>query len=418
MPKAAASGERSLPPPGKPNRPDERPRVADRSPPPRAVGAVKDGPAAEREPSTALASAVRSSGGDALSLHASALRELLNNGFIDSIRVPVRLSAMPLKDQLNSILDVFSRRQAPRGQGYKPDELSERLRNRILLLLREVFSGKWPADRWHSPGDYTREFWEDMHNKLQHLHGRPKLSPDPLALQPWEDVLGFALSCSASEFLDFVELTFRSSPMWRMLNDENELVDAINELFRIETAPYQLTRIVKVEEPNPIKAGPYGGGGTIIRTLAYPKVVRADDEVTHSEAIQPALSVLAAPHFEAANLEFRDALDEYRRGHYGDCVTKCCSSFESVMKSLCKRNKWSFDEKKDTAAPLLKIVLSHSKLDPFFEQPLLLIATMRNRLSSSHGGGTSVRNVERHVAQYAIASTAAAILLLAHEVGG
>lgn len=325
---------------------------------------------------------------------------------------------MPLKDQLSSILDVFSRRQTPRGQGYKPDEIPEKLRNRILLLLRDLVSGKWPTDRWDSRGDYTHEFWEDMHNKLQHLHGRPKLSDDTRAREPWEDTLGFALSCKAPEFFDFLELTFRSAPMWRILNDENELVDGINELFRVEGAPYQLTRIVKVEEPNPIKAGPYGGGGIVIRTVAYPKIIRADDEATHSEAIQPALSVLAAPHFEAANLEFRDALDEYRKGHCGDCLTKCCSSFESVMKSLCKRHKWSFDEKKDTAAPLLKAILSHSKLDPFFEQPLLLIATMRNRLSSSHGGGTAVRSVERHVAQYALTSTAAAILLLVHEIEG
>ena len=60
----------------------------------------------------------------------------------------VTLSAMPLKDHLNSILDVFSRRQSPRRRGYKPEEISERLRNRLLLLLREVFSGKWPTDRW------------------------------------------------------------------------------------------------------------------------------------------------------------------------------------------------------------------------------------------------------------------------------
>ena len=126
---------------------------------------------------------------------------------------------------------------------------------------------------------------------------------------------------------------------------------------------------------------------------------------------------MSAPHFEAANLEFTEALDEYRKGHYGDCLTKCCSSFESVMKSLCKRNKWPLDEKRDTAGPLLKTILSRSKLDPFFEQPLLLIATMRNRMSSSHGGGTAVRSVKRHVAQYAVTSTAAAILLLAHEAG-
>lgn len=337
---------------------------------------------------------------------------------MNSPSAPVTLSAMPLKDHLSSILDVFSRRQqAPRRQGYKPDEVSERLRNRILLLLREVFSGKWPVDRWSSPGDHLTEYWEDMHNRLQHLHGRVKLSNDPREREPWEDTLGFALSCTPAEFFDFLELTFRSAPMWRVLNDENDLVDAINELFRVENVPYQLTRIVKVREPNPGTTGPCAGG-EIIRTVAYPKVIRTDDQPTHTEAIEPALSVLAAPHLEAANLEFRDALDEYRKGHYGDCLTKCCSSFESVMKSLCKRNKWPFDEKKDTAGSLLKIVLSHSKLDPFFEQPLLLIATMRNRLSSSHGGGTTVRSVERHVAQYAIASTAAAILLLVHEIEG
>ena len=45
----------------------------------------------------------------------------------------------------------------------------------------------------------------------------------------------------------------------------------------------------------------------------------------------------------------------------------------------------------------------------------MLIATMRNRLSGSHGGGDTVRSVERYVAQYALTSTAAAIVLLTHE---
>jgi hypothetical protein len=140
-----------------------------------------------------------------------------------------------------------------------------------------------------------------------------------------------------------------------------------------------------------------------------------EEEVTHTEAVTPALSVLSAPHYEAANVEFRDALDEYRRGHFADCLTKCCSAFESVMKVLCRRNGWRFDEKKDTAGNLLNIIVSNSTLDPFFGEPLTLIATLRNRLSSSHSGGTAVRSVRRHVAQYAVTSTAAAIVLLAHE---
>jgi hypothetical protein len=139
--------------------------------------------------------------------------------------------------------------------------------------------------------------------------------------------------------------------------------------------------------------------------------------MTYAEAVAPALSVLSAPHFEAANLEFRDALDEYRKGHYGDSVTKCCSAFESVLKVLCTRNRLVFDAQKDTASRLLEIVLNHSSLDGFFSQPLMLIATMRNRLSSAHGGGTTVRAVHRHVAQYALTSTAAAVVLLVHDIG-
>jgi hypothetical protein len=51
-----------------------------------------------------------------------------------------------------------------------------------------------------------------------------------------------------------------------------------------------------------------------------------------------------------------------------------------------------------------------------FETPLLLIATLRNRISSAHGGGATPRQVERHIAQYAITATAAAIVLLVHEI--
>jgi hypothetical protein len=32
------------------------------------------------------------------------------------------------------------------------------------------------------------------------------------------------LSCTPAEFFDVLELTFRSAPMWRVLNDENDLV--------------------------------------------------------------------------------------------------------------------------------------------------------------------------------------------------
>ncbi len=319
---------------------------------------------------------------------------------------------MSLKERLTGIFDVFSRRTASRVAISKADALSERARRRILLLYRDVVAGEWQANTWSSAGNYTQEFWREIHNALEHLYGRAHLSTKSTQTLV-DDAVAFVLKCSTEEFFDFVELSFRVDSAWRIFNDRNDLVEAINELLRIEDAPYQVTRVVTREEPS---SGPFGQG-TAIHVVAWPQVVCAEDDVTHSEAVAPTLSVLAAPHFAAANVEFREALDEYRRGHYGDCVTKCGSSFESVLKVVCSRKGWRVDSTKATASTLLTVVLAKSSLDGFFAQPLTLIATMRNKLSSAHGGGAKVRAVERHVAQYALTSTAAAIVLIVHEVG-
>jgi hypothetical protein len=317
-----------------------------------------------------------------------------------------------LKDRLTGIFDVFSRRAAARGSLYKPEAISEQTRRRIAILYRDVVAGQWRSDAWSPSGNYTEEFWTQMHNALEHLYGRVHLSSKSTHTIV-DDAVAFVLKCTTEEFFDFLELSFRAECMWRILQERNDLVDAINEIFRVEDAPYQLTPVVTREEPN---SGPFGQG-TTIHTVAWPRVVRAEDEVTFTEAVAPALSILGASHFEVANGEFRDALDEYRKGHYGDCVTKCGSAFESVMKVICTRNGWPFDPNKDTASTLLAIVLGKSSLDGFFGQPLMLIATMRNKLSSAHGGGTAVRAAKRHVAQYALTSTAAAVVLLVHDVG-
>ena len=272
-----------------------------------------------------------------------ALTFLMNcdtNEFFDFIELSFKLELTPqaMGDE-NQVIDAIN-------EIFRSDDISERLRNRILLLYRDVISGQWSR-----AGDYTFEFWSQMHNSLEHLYGRP-------------------------------------------------------QLYDVENEPYKLTQLVRIEE----KKGHY----THIRTSAYPKIIRVEDEAVYSEAIAPALSALSAPHFEPANAEFQEAMEEYRKGHYGDCLTKCGSAFESVLKILCKRNRWSFSET-DTAAPLLKIVISNSSLNTFFEQPLMLIATIRNRLSSAHGSGSHPRSVERHIGQYAVSSTAAAIVLLVHE---
>ena len=306
------------------------------------------------------------------------------------------------KDRLKSIFDVFSRRASAHGANYKTPEVSDRLRNRIILLYRDVVSGQWGTH-----GDRSWEFWPEIHNSLQHLYARPRLSSMVIA-DAMQDTLAFLTECETSELLDFIELSFRVKRVQFIIGDGKDFVDALNELFLVEQAPYQLTPMIWIKEST--------GNSYSMRLSAHPKIVRSEDDATFAMGVAPSLAVLAAPHFEAANLEFREAMEEYRKGDYGDCLTKCGSALESVLKVLCKRNKWPFAET-DGAGRLLEVVVGATSLDSFFKQPLMLIATIRNRLSKSHGGGTTIRTVERHVAEYAVTSTAAAIILLVREAG-
>jgi hypothetical protein len=84
------------------------------------------------------------------------------------------------------------------------------------------------------------------------------------------------------------------------------------------------------------------------------------------------------------------------------------------MKLICERKGWPYNQT-DTAAPLLKTVIANSGLDGFFDQPLLIVATLRNRLSKSHGSGALSKQVTAAKAKFAINATAAAILLLVEE---
>jgi hypothetical protein len=150
------------------------------------------------------------------------------------------------------------------------------------------------------------------------------------------------------------------------------------------------------------------------KLTAYPRVIRKDSEALHRTAIQPTLELLRGSEFEAANREFLEASEDFRKADYGDWLTKCGSAFESVLKIVCARRKWPYSET-DTASPLLKTVIGKSGLESFFEQPLILVATLRNKLSKSHGAGLTSRDVSEAKAEYAINATAAAILFLVKE---
>ena len=61
-----------------------------------------------------------------------------------------------------------------------------------------------------------------------------------------EDMQYFLQECSTEDFLDFIELSFKGRYAPRSLGDSKPVIDAINEILRVDQAHYYLTDLVRV----------------------------------------------------------------------------------------------------------------------------------------------------------------------------
>jgi len=308
------------------------------------------------------------------------------------------------------IFDVFSKR--PEASAKPNHEVPPSTRNRVLLWCRELYSNSRSDFGSVGRGDYNSEFWQEIHRRLLLRTGRLQLSQSDQP-QNFTEAIGYVLNCRGDEFLNFLEDIFSAECFFQVNLGETKVVDELNALLRQDNLPYHVTHFVQetVQETSGAHAG-----HTVTYTRAYPKVIMKESDVLHANAVAPALTVLQRPHFRGANSEYLAALEDYRKGDFGDCLTKCGSSFESVLKVICDRKGWRYNQS-DTASALIKIVLPNTNLGAYFEQLLIIVATLRNKLSTAHGTGTAIKQPSRHLAQYALNATASAILLLAQETG-
>jgi hypothetical protein len=86
------------------------------------------------------------------------------------------------------------------------------------------------------------------------------------------------------------------------------------------------------------------------------------------------------------------------------------------MKVICDKKCWPYKQT-DTAGTLVKTVITNTTLENYFEPLLIGVATIRNKMSTAHGGLTTIKEPARHIAQYALNMTASAMLVLTQETG-
>ena len=309
----------------------------------------------------------------------------------------------------DQVLGVFSKRHKGSRMLTKP--LTHEFKNRVLLLCRDTF----PRYRDYMGVARPSDFWSDIYNRLEYIQARSDLSgmyPHSVDMATRD----FLSHCEDEHFFDFVELIFQLEILWNSGPGVNalKLVEDVNRFFEEDDLPYFLTRFVLPARSPGVAHRTIHADNVNVLIEAYPQIICKESEVLHQQAIEPALLLLTDPHFSSANEEFLGALKDYRKGDYRDCVAKCGSSFESVMKVICKRKGWNYSGEGE-ATKLLNTILPNTSLDPFYKNLLQLIPIIRNQKSSAHGAGPQPRVVSKHIANFVISSTASAILLLVNE---
>lgn len=151
---------------------------------------------------------------------------------------------------------------------------------------------------------------------------------------------------------------------------------------------------------------------------------RVDSEYLHAEAVIPAIRLLNRTDFSGPQAEFLSAHDHFRKGKNKEAMNDALKAFESTMKVICIKRKWTFannkpEVSKATASYLINLCLD-SGLIPEYSKSMFTglrtllndgVPTVRNQ-DSAHGQGSSVRDVPDRIAAYCLHMTAAGIVLL------
>ncbi|WLH27432.1 abortive infection family protein [Pseudomonas canadensis] len=292
---------------------------------------------------------------------------------------------------IGNIFNVFSRRRENESKPKK--QLTQQFRQRTLMLIRDV-----------GPG--MVETLEFLHDRLSYLLGTQNLS-EKNNLSYADEAFEFLKSCSDPHFFDAIEYLIHCDG-WRYLGGHHELViDRLNEFLNVDDLPYFVTKPLW-ETREEIYRGT-STQFTGIREQA--KIIPKESQAIHNTAIEPALQLLRQPEFLNANSEFMAALEDFRQGKFGDCVTKSNSCYESVMKVICGQKGFGYAQG-DTTSKLIRTIMQKTEMDTFWEQPLMTVGTLRNKLSTSHGAGEVQKVVPEHVAKFTLNITASAIVFL------
>ena len=311
------------------------------------------------------------------------------------------------------IVDIFSKRQkALRGETpdvYSYDYIPKTLRVQVVHIMygtlgtRKEYVGSMVIDS-HNP--HVRKSYDSIADILCREYGVFHLAANYTEHQnKMTDLINFFLQEEDIEkILDVIETSFRMIDHHTRIDyylnkddpsgDADRAIDELNHRFKEHGVGYYFTD---------------------------GQIVRIDSEFIHSEVVRPAIGILNQKQFAGARQEFLKAHEHYRKRDTKEALNECLKSLESVIKSICDKRRWHYDERA-TASALIGICFDNQLVPSFWQAQFTALRsllesgapTARNKLSG-HGQGAAPVPVPAHIAGYALHVTAAAIVFLAES---
>lgn len=306
------------------------------------------------------------------------------------------------------IFETYSKRKARREKAgqpdvYRYDVLPRELRIQIIhIWLSAIGPYVRPDPYGFERSPISNTHWRNIHDIVAREIGVFHLG-DSSYEDPFTQCQQFFMKADIDKALDLIEISFRmidrvirdleyyQRSNTKITQEPDEAIRELNHRFREHGVGYQ-----------------YVGG----------KIIRVDSQYVHAEVVRPAIDLLHHAGFEGASDEFLKAHDHYRHSRNKEAISEALKSFESTIKAICAKRKWSHAPgatAKELIDACIKKGLLPKELESHFSALRSTLEaglpTVRNRLAG-HGQGLIPLEVPGYLAAYAIHLAATNIVFL------
>lgn len=303
-----------------------------------------------------------------------------------------------------AIFDLFSKRQKKlKGDVpdvYTYDNLPSALRVQIVHIWTDALGG----DENYYQYDKVKSAYKFIVDTLCREYGLFKLptAEDYSDRMYFKELANFLLQeKNIEKIIDVIELSFR---VVNHFTREYSYMHTHNGSERADEAITELNSRFKE----------HGIGFQFIEN----EIIRIDSELLHIEAVKPALKLLNQKNYQGAQQEFLSAYEHYRHGKNKEALNDCLKAFESTMKAICDKHKWTY-QNNATAKTLIQVCFDHDLVPSFWQQQFSSLRSMlessiptgRNKLSG-HGQGSTPVAVPNYLVAYMLHMTASTLVFL------